>query len=97
MSSSSLLDTASEGATYLIGAVSSNVTARVEATFWVTSPGTVSVTTDAGNTDSVRGEKSSRVTKVPLAESRRLFVTESKSSEYIEREDRKRKVKSRKR
>ena len=27
----------------------------------------------------VRGEKSSRVTKVPLAESRRLFVTESSS------------------
>ena len=27
--------------------------------------------------ETVRGEKSSRVTKVPLAESRRLFVTES--------------------
>ena len=38
-------------------------------------------------------EKSSRMTKVPLAEPRRLFVTESKSSEYIERKDRK-KVKS---
>ena len=35
------------------------------------------------------------MTKVPLAESRRLIVTESKSSEYIERKDRKRKVKSR--
>ena len=45
----------------------------------------------------VRGEKSSRVTKVPLAESRRLFVTESKSSEYIERKDRKKKVKCRER
>ena len=30
-------------------------------------------------------EKSSKVTKVPLAELRRLFVTESKSLEYMER------------
>ena len=42
-------------------------------------------------------EKSSRVTKVPLAKSRRLFVTESKSSEYIERKDRKKTVKCRER
>ena len=33
---------------------------------------------------------SSEVTKVTLAESRRLFVTESKLSEYMERKDRKR-------
>ena len=33
------------------------------------------------------------MTKVPLAESRRLFVTESKSESYIERKDRKRKEK----
>ena len=45
--------------------------------------------------DRVGGKKSSRVTKVPLAESRRLFVTESKSESYIEKKDRKRKVKSR--
>ena len=43
----------------------------------------------------VGGKKSSRVTKVPLAESRRLFVTESKSESYIERKDGKKKVKSR--
>ena len=35
------------------------------------------------------------MTKVPVAESRRLFVTESKSESYIEKKDRKRKVKSR--
>ena len=50
-----------------------------------------------GCKESVRWEKSSRVTKVPLAESRRLFVTESKSESYIERKDRKKKVKSRER
>ena len=38
---------------------------------------------------------SSKVTKVPLAESRRLFVTESKSSEYMERKDGKKMVKCR--
>ena len=46
---------------------------------------------------SVLGEKSSTVTKVPLAESRRLFVSESKSLEYIERKDGKKKVKCRER
>ena len=47
--------------------------------------------------ESVLGEKSSKVTKVPLAELRRLFVTESKSLEYMERKDRKKKVKCRER
>ena len=37
----------------------------------------------------MRGEKSSKVTKVPLAELRRLFVTESKLSEYMEKKDKK--------
>ena len=37
----------------------------------------------------VSGKVSSEVTKVPLAELRRLFVTESKLSEYMERKDRK--------
>ena len=45
----------------------------------------------------MNGEKSSRVTKVPLAESRRLFVTESKSESYKERKDGKKKVKCRER
>ena len=35
----------------------------------------------------VRWKASSEVTKVPLAESRRLFVTESKSLEYMERKE----------
>ena len=39
--------------------------------------------------DHVSGKVSSEVTKVPLAELRRLLVTESKLSEYIERKDRK--------
>ena len=38
---------------------------------------------------------SSEVTKVPLAKSRRLFVTESKSLEYMERKDGKKTVKCR--
>ena len=42
---------------------------------------------ESGRERIVRWEKSSRLTKVPLAESRRLFVTESKSSEYMERKD----------
>ena len=46
---------------------------------------------------SVRGEKSSRVTKVPLAESRRLIVMESKLSECMERKDRKKMGKCRER
>ena len=37
----------------------------------------------------VSGKVSSEVTKLPLAESRRLLVTESKLSEYMERKDRK--------
>ena len=37
----------------------------------------------------VSGKVSSEVTKVPLAESRRLLVTESKLSEYMERKERK--------
>ena len=43
------------------------------------------------------GKTSSKVTKVPLAESRRLFVTESKSLEYMERKDGKKTVKCRER
>ena len=39
------------------------------------------------------GKVSSEVTKVPLAELRKLFVTESKLSEYMERKDRKKTVK----
>ena len=39
--------------------------------------------------DSVSGKVSSEVTKLPLAESRRLLVTESKLSEYMERKERK--------
>ena len=39
------------------------------------------------------GKESSEVTKVPLAELRRLLVTESKLSEYIERKERKKTVK----
>ena len=49
------------------------------------------------DSESVSGKESSEVTKVPLAESRRLFVTESKSSEYMERKDGKKKVKCRER
>ena len=41
------------------------------------------------------GKTSSKVTKVPLAELRRLFVTESKSLEHMERKDGKKKVKCR--
>ena len=40
-----------------------------------------------GHLVDVSGKVSSEVTKVPLAESRRLCVTESKSLEYIERKD----------
>ena len=39
------------------------------------------------------GKVSPEMTKVPLAELRRLFVTESKLSEYMERKDRKKTVK----
>ena len=45
----------------------------------------------------VSGKVSSEVTKVPLAELRRLFVTESKLSEYMERKDRKKTRKCRER
>ena len=38
-----------------------------------------------------------QVTKVPLAELRRLFVAESQSESYIKKKDRKRKEKSRER
>ena len=41
----------------------------------------------------VSGKVSSEVTKVPLAELRRLFVMESKLLEYMERKDRKKTVK----
>ena len=40
----------------------------------------------------VSGKVSSEVTKVPLAELRRLFVTESKLSEYMERKEGKKTV-----
>ena len=43
------------------------------------------------------GKESSEVTKVPLAELRRLFVMESKLSEYMEKKDRKRMRKCRER
>ena len=43
----------------------------------------------------VSWEESSEVTKVPLAESRRLIVMESKLSECMERKDRKKMVKCR--
>ena len=46
---------------------------------------------------SVSGKVSSEVTKVPLAELRRLLVTESKLPEYMERKDRKKTVKCGKR
>ena len=45
----------------------------------------------------VSWEVSSEVTKVPLAELRRLFVMESKLSECMERKDRKKMVKCRER
>ena len=41
----------------------------------------------------VSGKVSSEVTKVPFAELRRLLVTESKLSEYMERKERKKTVK----
>ena len=43
------------------------------------------------------GKESSEVTKVPLTESRRLFVMESKLSERMERKDRKKMLKCRER
>ena len=45
----------------------------------------------------VLGKASSEVTKVPFAESCRLFDTESKSLEYMERQDGKKTVKCRER
>ena len=45
----------------------------------------------------VSGKVSSEVTKVPLAELRRLFVMESKLSEYMERKERKKMVRCRER
>ena len=47
----------------------------------------------ARTTTYVSGKVSSEVTKVPLPELRRLFVTESKLSEYMGRKDRKKTVK----
>ena len=45
------------------------------------------------NSECVSWEESSEVTKIPLAESRRLIVMESKLSERMERKDRKKMVK----
>ena len=50
-----------------------------------------------GNSDIVSGKVSSEVTKVPLAELRSMFVTESKLSEYMERKEGKKMVRCRER
>ena len=59
------------------------MTTGVGATYSIAEESAAWVTAGAG------AKVSSEVTKVPLAELRRLFVTESKLSEYMERKDRK--------
>ena len=59
--------------------------------------GYMNIQEDMHRGENVSGKVSSEVTKVPLAELRRLFVMESKLLEYTERKDRKKMVRCRER